>query len=152
LRNKLGINGNLHINRSKTVPVGSLAVNGNGHNIALESRADLLSLRGSRVPIVAVLDGEPGLLDNLGSVIGVPQETLAVRKHSKSGRPVDVYKYHHLDPESIAEAAIGLLERAASEEIIVSSQVIAVANETETTSASSYGTVSYDDGDSETRH
>lgn len=117
LRQTLGVNGNLYLTPSQTIPVGQLNVGG---RIELSSRADILSLRGSRIPIVGVVDGEPGLIDNIGSVAGVPQETLAVRKHSKSGRPVDVYKYHHLDPDSIAEAALKMLEQAASEEIVVS--------------------------------
>ncbi|MCP4921259.1 MAG: hypothetical protein GY913_30555, partial [Proteobacteria bacterium] len=49
-------------------------------------------------------DGEAGLLDNIGSIVGVRQETLAVRKFSKCGRPAEVFKYQHLDADSIAEA------------------------------------------------
>ncbi|MGE4232835.1 MAG: pyruvate dehydrogenase [Bacteriovoracia bacterium] len=109
LRQKLGVNGNLHF-------VGA--------NRNLSSQAELLALRGSRIPIVAICDGEPGLLDNIGSVVGVPQETLAVRKHSKSGRPIDVYKYHHLDPDSILEAAMLLLEELAREELTIPSSII----------------------------
>lgn len=128
LKQGLRVNGNLYLNRTQSLPVGSLSVDGNGeamgNRIALSTRADLLSLRGSRIPIVAVCDGEPGLLDNVGSIVGVPQDTLAVRKHSKSGRPVDVYQYHHMDPESIAETALALLEQAASEEIIVPRGVV----------------------------
>jgi pyruvate dehydrogenase E1 component len=122
LRQGLGVNANLYLNPARQVPVGQLAVHGNGEGhgrLELSTRADLLSLRGARIPLVAVCDGEPGLLDNIGSIVGVNQETLAVRKHSKSGRPADVYRYHHLDPDSIAEAALKMLEQAASEEIIV---------------------------------
>lgn len=75
--------------------------------------AQLLSLGGRRVPVVSVHDGEPGLLDNLGSVLGTLQKALAVRKHSKSGRPSDIYAYHGLDSVSIRQAALGALEESA---------------------------------------
>jgi pyruvate dehydrogenase E1 component len=120
LREGLGVNANLYLNRTQSVPVGALSVTGDGGaRLELSSRADLLSLRGSRIPIVSVHDGEPGLLDNIGSIVGVPHDALAVRKHSKSGRPSDVYRYHHMDPDSIVEASIGVLEQAATEEIVV---------------------------------
>ncbi|MEW6055244.1 MAG: pyruvate dehydrogenase [Bdellovibrionota bacterium] len=133
LKQNLGVNANLHLNRATTIPVGAINVNGNGsqHRLELSTRADLLSLRGSRIPVVAVCDGEPGLLDNIGSIVGVPQDTLAVRKHSKSGRPVDVYQYHHIDPASIAETAVAMLEQAASEEIVVSRSALNEVAETE---------------------
>src|SRR5690606_16523455 len=70
LKDGLGINSDLHL-----IPV----VNGNAH------QAELVTLSGRRVPIVSVHDGEPGLLDNIGSIVGVRQEALATRKHSKSG-------------------------------------------------------------------
>lgn len=118
LRETLGVNGDLFLNSTQSSPVGRLNVSGS--QLALSSTSDLLSMRGARVPIVGVCDGEPGLIDNIGSIIGVPQDTLAVRKHSKSGTPKDVYQYHHLDPQSIADSAIRMLEISASEEIIVS--------------------------------
>lgn len=122
LRQTMGVNGNLYLTPTQQVPVGQLGMAGS--RLELSSRADILSLRGARIPIVAAVDGEPGLLDNIGSIVGVPQDTLAVRKHSKSGRPVDVYKYHHLDPDSIAETAVKMLEQAASEEIVVSQRAV----------------------------
>lgn len=127
LRETLGVNGNLYLNRTQSVPVGSLNVTSNGSGsgrIELASRVDLLSLRGSRIPIVGVCDGEPGLIDNAGSIVGVPMDTLATRKHSKSGRPVDVYQYHHMDADSIVEASIRMLEQAASESLIVAKQAL----------------------------
>jgi len=134
LKQGLGVNGNMYLNRSQSVPVGALSAEGG--RLELSSRSDILSLRGARIPVVAVVDGEAGLLDNIGSIVGVPQDTLAVRKHSKSGRPVDVYKYHHMDPDSIAETAVKMLEQAASEEIIVSrnalTEVAEIASESET--------------------
>ena len=57
-----------------------------------------------KVPCVSVHDGEPGILDNIGSLLGVRQESLAVRKHSKCGRPVDVYGYHGIDSKAVVSA------------------------------------------------
>ena len=64
-------------------------------------------------PIVSVHDGEPGLLDNIGSLIGKPQETLAVRKHSMCGSIQDVYTYHQIDSKSIVQASLEALSRMA---------------------------------------
>lgn len=80
---------------------------------------DLRTLAGRRVPIVSVHDGEIGLLDNIGSLIGVKQETLAVRKHSKCGRPSDVYRYHHIDAESVLQACGKVLAETALENLIL---------------------------------
>ncbi|MDE0151868.1 MAG: pyruvate dehydrogenase [Bdellovibrionales bacterium] len=68
----------------------------------------------SSAPIVSVHDGEPGLLDNIGSILGLPQESLAVRKHSVCGTPSDIYEYHGLDPSSIIQASLKVLDRASS--------------------------------------
>lgn len=76
-------------------------------------QAKLGMLGAARVPIVSVHDGEPGLLDNLGSCVGVLQKSLAVRKHSKSGRPSDVYKYHGLDGAAVKEACLDALQEIA---------------------------------------
>lgn len=103
LRENLGIDGDLH------------AALGAG-----ESEAGLLSLAGRRVPIVAVCDGEAGLLDNIGSIVGVKQVTLAVRKFSKCGRPDEVYAYQHLDAASIELACGRALAETALEELRVS--------------------------------
>ena len=59
--------------------------------------------------VVSVHDGEPGLLDNIGSILGVPQEALAVRQHSRCGRPEDVYTYHGLDAASIVNQVLRIL-------------------------------------------
>ena len=111
LRQTLGIDGDLHLARS---------ANGNGHGtVSVEDRAELVTLAGRRVPLVTVVDGEPGLLDNLGSIAGVRSENLAVRKASKSGRPVDVYGYLHIDAESIYQAAGKVLADTALETVRV---------------------------------
>lgn len=103
LREGLGVTADLH------------AVEGAG-----ASEAGMVSLAGRRVPVVAVCDGEAGLLDNIGSVVGVKQVTLAVRKFSKCGRPDEVYALHHLDPDSIVEAAGKVLSETALENLAVS--------------------------------
>jgi len=103
LTETLGVSGDLH------------AVEGAGG-----SEAGLVSLAGRRVPIVATCDGEAGLLDNAGSIIGVKQRTLAVRKFSKCGRPDEVYAMHHLDADSIVEACGRVLSETALEDLVVS--------------------------------
>lgn len=77
------------------------------------SMTQLLTLGGRRIPIVSVHDGEPGLLDNIGAVVGTLQKSLAVRKHSKSGRPSDIYEYHGIDSKSVYAATIQILEESA---------------------------------------
>jgi len=87
-------------------PFERLTANGAG-------TAQLLTLGGRRIPIVSVHDGEPGLLDNVGSIVGTLQKALAVRHHSKSGRPSDVYHYHGIDAEAVAQAAREALDESA---------------------------------------
>jgi pyruvate dehydrogenase E1 component len=103
----LGVTGDLH------------AVEGSG-----ESEAGLLSLAGRRVPIVAVCDGEAGLLDNIGSVVGVRQKTLAVRKFSKCGRPDEVYAFQNIDCDSIVEACGQVLGETALEDLRISPELL----------------------------
>jgi len=89
-----------------------------------QSQGDLVTLAGRRIPMVSVHDGEPGLLDNIGSIIGVRHEVLAVKKHSKCGRPSEIYKYHHIDSDSVVEACGKVLSETALEEIQVSKSVL----------------------------
>ena len=107
LKEYLGINGNLHIHPTEPL---------NG--------ADLVTVAGRRVPMVSVHDGEAGLLDNLGSIVGVRHESLAVRKHSKCGRPKDVYALHGIDAESVVEACGKVLSETALEQVKVSQAVL----------------------------
>lgn len=79
---------------------------------------DLATLAGRRIPIVSVHDGEIGLLDNIGSLIGVRHEALGVRKHSKTGRPSDVYRYHHIDADSVMQACGQVLAETALENLV----------------------------------
>ncbi len=87
--------------------------------------AGLVSVSGRRVPIVAVCDGEAGLVDNIGSIVGVKQITLAVRKFSKCGRPDQVYRYQDLHAEAIVEAAGRVLSETALENLRVSPDLLA---------------------------
>jgi pyruvate dehydrogenase E1 component len=86
--------------------------------------AGLVSLAGRRVPCVAVCDGEAGLMDNIGSIVGVKQLTLAVRRFSKCGRPSEVYRYQHLDSASILEACGRVLSETALEDLVVSASLL----------------------------
>lgn len=62
-----------------------------------------------KCPIITIHDGEPGLLDNAGSVLGVRSHSLATRIHSKCGTPSDIYKYHGLNADNIVQAALKTL-------------------------------------------
>jgi len=125
LRQGLGISGDLHLKVSKdavakksndksSYPPALFAPSPISH---LQNNAagmvQLLTLGGRRIPIVSVHDGEPGLLDNIGSIVGTLHKTLAVRRHSKSGRPVDVFEYHSVDAGSVAKAAKKILNDSA---------------------------------------
>jgi pyruvate dehydrogenase E1 component len=79
--------------------------------------ADAVLLAARQVPVVAVVDGEPGLLDNAGSVLGVKQITLGLHKFSKSGRPSEVYAYQGFGPEQIAQACGRALAESALREV-----------------------------------
>lgn len=109
LKSGLAINANLYLQPQL-----------NGH---LQG-SELLTLSGRRVPIVSVHDGEPGLLDNIGSVIGVKHEALAVRKHSKCGRPIDVYKFHGIDSDSVVNACKKVLAETTLEQVVVSPKIL----------------------------
>jgi pyruvate dehydrogenase E1 component len=107
LRRGLRIDGDLHLGGAEPA-----------------SEAGLVSIAARRVPCVAVCDGEAGLLDNIGSVVGVKQATLAVRKFSKCGRPDQVYAYQHLDCASIVEAAGRVLSETALEDLVVPRELL----------------------------
>jgi pyruvate dehydrogenase E1 component len=109
LRENLGINANLYLQPQ---------LNGNLHS------SELKTVAGRRIPIVSVHDGEIGLLDNIGSIVGVRHESLGSRKHSKCGRPSDVYRYHHIDADSVATACLQVLQETALETVQVSRRVL----------------------------
>lgn len=87
LKEGLGINGDIYVETQTPLIAGELP-----------------SIAGRRIPVVSVHDGEPGLLDNIGSILGVKQEALAVRKHSRCGRPDEIYQYHNINDEAIIVA------------------------------------------------
>ncbi len=110
LREVLGINSNVHF------------VPGRGDSVA--SAGDWFALQGSRVPVLSTHDGEPGLLDNIGSIVGTKHHTLAIRKTSKSGTTWDIFHLHGIDADALVEAAEETLKDAANEKFEVSRQVL----------------------------
>ena len=102
---KKGIYANLIVVTSPDLLLGNLAYKNNFAHLKKG-----LGLEQLKAPIVSVHDGEPGLLDNMGSILGVHHESLAVRKHSRCGRPKDVYQYHGLDPDSIVQSCLKILK------------------------------------------
>ena len=100
----------------------ALCIDADLHAVArdIDDEAELVSIAARRVPIVALCDGEAGLVDNIGSIVGVKQVTLAVRKFSKCGRPDQVFELHHLDCASIVEACGQALGETALEDLRVS--------------------------------
>ncbi len=110
LKEGLGITGQLYVGQSQDRKV--------------ESVAGYYSVQGSRIPVVSVHDGEPGLLDNIGSIVGVQHKALAVRKTSKSGTTAEVFHYHHLDGDSIAAACEEALASTAEERFQISQDVL----------------------------
>ena len=89
---------------------------------------ELVTVAGRKIPVVSVHDGEPGLLDNLGSILGTKHEALAVRKHSKCGRPVDIYKFHGIDEDAIVDAVGKALSETALEGIEIHRSVLEQAS------------------------
>ncbi len=119
LRNKLGVNSDLYLQPLQNGAVVS---------------GEVKTLSGRRIPIVSVHDGEPGLLDNIGSIVGVKQEPLAVRKHSRCGRPNEIYKYHNIDADAVVEACGKALSETALEQVRVSPRALEGANQTTSSS------------------
>jgi len=104
LKDSLQINSNLYVRPSTESDI---------------SAEELVVASGRRIPIVSVHDGEAGLLDNLGSIVGVKQISCAVRKHSKCGRPSEIYAYHGIDAEAVVEACGKVLSETALEKVVV---------------------------------
>ncbi len=105
LTKTLGIDGALHLRPAGAQTAETLLP------------GDVVDLAGRRVPAVSVHDGEIGLLDNLGSILGVRQLAKAVVKFSKSGTPAHIYRYHGLHAEGIAEACGQVLAETALEQV-----------------------------------
>lgn len=109
----LGVNGRLHLRPAGKGAAGPLGP------------GDVVDLAGRRVPIVSVHDGEIGLLDNLGSLVGVQQVAKAVVKFSKSGTPAHIFRYHGLHGEGIAEACGQALAQTALETVQLHGEALA---------------------------
>jgi pyruvate dehydrogenase E1 component len=109
----LGVSGRLHLRPAGKGASGPLGP------------GDVVDLAGRRVPIVSVHDGEIGLLDNLGSLVGVQQVAKAVVKFSKSGTPAHIFRYHGLHGEGIAEACGQALAQTALETVQLHGEALA---------------------------
>jgi len=116
LRQDLRVNSDLHIRRQEEI-----------------QSADWVTVAGRRIPIVSVHDGEAGLLDNIGSIVGVRHESCAVRKHSKCGRPSEIYHFHGIDHEAVVEACGKVLSETALEKVIVKETTLQEASVHEST-------------------
>lgn len=112
LREGLGINSSLYLRPSEEM-----------------NSSEILTISGRRVPLVSVHDGEPGLLDNLGSIVGVRHESCAVRRHSKCGRPDEIYHFQGIDAVSIVEACGKVLSETALEQTFVLQKALCHAAE-----------------------
>lgn len=118
LKNSLGLSSQLYVSKSQATDMTS---------------AELATISGRRIPIVSVHDGEPGLLDNIGSIVGVRQECLAVRKHSKCGGPNEIYNFHKIDSEAIVDATMKVLEETAMEEVTVTQRSLSMLSQPQMT-------------------
>ncbi len=107
LKNYLSINADLYVGSDR-----------------LDNSGEYQSLAGRRIPMVSVHDGEPGLLDNLGSIVGVRHECLATRKHSKCGRPEEIYAFHGINHEAIVNACGKVLSETALEQVKVRKDLV----------------------------
>jgi pyruvate dehydrogenase E1 component len=63
-----------------------------------------------RAPIVTVLDGASHALAWVGSIFGQPTFSLGVDKFGQSGLRQDVYRYMHIDVESILATAFAAVD------------------------------------------
>jgi pyruvate dehydrogenase E1 component len=91
--------------------------------------SEIVTISGRRIPIVSVHDGEAGLLDNLGSIVGVRHESCAVRRHSKCGRPDEIYQFQSIDSASVVEACGKVLSETALEQTFVNQRVLIQAHD-----------------------
>ena len=80
-----------------------------GHEPAESWILDQILPADRAVPLVTVLDGHPHTLAFLATVNRVPTTALGVTRFGQSGSLDDVYRYHHLDADSIIGAALDLV-------------------------------------------
>lgn len=74
--------------------------------------ATLIAPAARRAPILTVQDSSPHALAWVGSVFGQRTRALGVTKFGQSGYRNDLYRYFHLDTESIIAAGFGLCDGA----------------------------------------
>ena len=65
---------------------------------------------GSGTPLVTVLDGHPHTLAFLGAATGAPVSCLGVSRFGQAGAVGDLYELHGIDPRSIVETALDLVD------------------------------------------
>ena len=63
------------------------------------------------LPTVSVADGHPHNLAFLGTALGVPSVSLGVSTFGESGAVEDLHRKHHLDPASLVNAVLSLVDR-----------------------------------------
>lgn len=95
---------------------------------------DVHMMAACTVPIVSVVDGEAGLLDNAGSVLAAKQISLSVQKFSKSGTPEHIFRYHGIDAKGIFDACGKALAENAVRQVQVDGQTLAALQQGTTTS------------------
>jgi pyruvate dehydrogenase E1 component len=71
---------------------------------------DVVFPRDRVVPMVTVLDGHPHTLAFLASIHHVPAAHLGVTRFGQSGDLDSVYRYHHIDTDSIVGVALDLVD------------------------------------------
>ena len=114
LKQTLHVDGRLHLRPAGGAPGQALGA------------TDVVNLAGSRVPIVSVHDGEIGLLDNIGSILGVPQFAKAVTKFSKPGTIKHIFEYHGMHAEGIVDACGQILSETAMEQVQLHPEAMSV--------------------------
>ncbi len=72
--------------------------------------ATLIPPDARRAPVLTVHDSSPHALAWIGSVFGQRSRALGVTKFGQSGYRNDLYRYFHIDTDSIASAGFGLLD------------------------------------------
>jgi len=114
--------------RDNYAQLTKLGLTADMHLVAAPTTADATEVRmmaACTVPIVSVVDGEAGLLDNAGSVLAAKQISLSVQKFSKSGTPEHIFAYHGIDAKGIFEACGKALAENAMRQVQVDAQTMA---------------------------
>jgi len=74
---------------------------------------DLVSREEIGLPALVVADGHPHNMAFLGSALNVQSISIGVSGFGESGTVGDMFRKHHLDPDSIVNAAVALVDRPA---------------------------------------